>query len=462
MERPTNSISRRARNLWDALKSPPQWLEWLEGRIWSATDETRGFKACVKRYLQILDSSIRGFREHDSMTKASALTYTSILTLVPILAIVMSLLKAFAVFDRAQKAVTHVVDNMLAAAGAELPAQQAIDGIIERVFDIVNKTDFSKLGLTATIGLLLAAMSLMSRVEQVMNDVWSVHKSRPLTRKIADYINMLLVLTMMLIATSGAAGKTVITFSGLFAQLNALQEWLLRYIPYIVTWAAFIFLFHYMPNTRVRWRSAIISGLISGILFQLLQLGFFAMAAQTLNRYRTIYGSFGIVLFLLFWIWFSWSIVLWGVEFCNAHQNIRDWRRRRRTWSDTPAERETLGLRLAAVLAAPMLNVASTRAPMDTGELADELKLPSEPVGEMLDLFENNGLVKRTEEGAFVFVRSPEAVTMLDLLRLVRHGRLHGAHHPGHANEALSQSLRDKTIKDLASQPIDSIHTYAL
>lgn len=457
-----NSFSRFARGLWDAMRHTHQWFERLEGRIWSITDETRGFNACVKRYLQIVDSSIRGFRAHDSMTKASALTYTSILTMVPLLAIVLSLLKGFNMFEPAQKAVVKVATDMLNAAGAERAAHDAIGEIINRIFEIVRTTDFSSLGLTATIGLLLAAMSLMSRVETVMNDVWSVHKSRPLARKIADYINMLLVLALMLIAMSGAAGSTLYTFSGRWAQLNHLQTTLMKSIPYLVTCMAFIFLFHYMPNTRVRWRSAIVSGLTSGILFQMLQLAFFALAARTLDRYRTIYGSFGIVLFLLFWIWFSWSIVLWGVEFCNAHQNIRDWRRRRRAWFGTPAERETLALRLATVLAIPMLNVENETPRMDTGELADTLNLPSEPVGEILDLFENNGLVTRTEEGTFAFVRSPETVTMLDIVRLVRHGRIKAMANVRRMDETLTEALRAKTVKDLAAQPIDEIQTYSL
>ncbi len=442
------------------MRHTHQWLEWLEGRIWSAGDETRGFKAGVKRYLQIVDSSIRGYRAHDSMTKASALTYTSILTLVPLLAIVLSLLKGFNMFQSAQRAIVKVATDMLNAAGAEQAAKDAIGEIIDRVFEIVKTTDFSRLGLVATVGLLLAAMSLMSRVEMVMNDVWSVHKSRPLARKIADYINMLLVLALMLVAMSGAASKTLFTFGGRWSQLNVLQGWLLYFTPYIITWMAFIFLFHYMPNTRVRWRSAIVSGLVSGILFQMLQLAFFAMAARTIDRYRTIYGSFGIVLFLLFWIWFSWSIVLWGVEFCNAHQNIRDWRRRRRSWFNTPAERETLALRLAAVLVQPMLDMGNEAPRMDTGELADTLNLPSEPVGEVLDLFENNGLVTRTEEGTFAFVRSPEAVTMLDIVRLVRYGRVKAL--AGGASGALTESLHGRTLKDLAALPLDEIQTYSL
>lgn len=483
MEEPKQSFGRRVRDMWRQMRQTPNWLEAIEGRLWSHADETHGFKYFVKRHLQILDSSIRSFRAHDSMTKASALTYTSILTLIPLLALVVTVGKGFNLFQRMQVAIlgdpTHgiegVLNRMLTTAGADPDATKYIRELVDHIFTIVQAADFSKLGLGALIGLLLAVMSLLSRVEMAMNDVWSVHKSRPFGRKIADYIIMLLVVVLMLIATSGAAGSSIVTFTGRLSQLNYLQSLLLRYMPYMVTWMAFTFLYHYMPNTRVRWRSATVSGFVSGVLFILLQLGFFALSISTIDRYRKIYGAFRhesqpftdslcLILFLLFWIWFSWCIVLWGVEFCNAHQNIRDWRRRRRPWFGTPAERETLALRLAAVLAIPMLDVDAQRPAMDTGELADELKVPSEPVGEILDLFENNGLVTRTEEGAFVFVRSPERVSMLDIIRLVRHGRIHVA--PAKmweaAHEKLSKELGAHTIKDLAGQPLDSIQTYSL
>ncbi len=371
------------------MRHTHQWLEWLEGRIWSAGDETRGFKAGVKRYLQIVDSSSRGYRAHDSMTKASALTYTSILTLVPLLAIVLSLLKGFNMFQSAQRAIVKVATDMLNAAGAEQAAKDAIGEIIDRVFEIVKTTDFSRLGLVATVGLLLAAMSLMSRVEMVMNDVWSVHKSRPLARKIADYINMLLVLALMLVAMSGAASKTLFTFGGRWSQLNVLQGWLLYFTPYISRgWPHFPV--HYMPNTRVRWRSAIVSGLVSGILFQMLQWRFFRDGGAhdrplphdlRLVRHRAVPAFLDLVFVV------DRAV---GVEFCNAHQNIRDWRRRRRSWFNTPAERETLALRWRPCGPADARH-GQRGAADGHGELADTLNLPSEPVGEVLDLFENNG-----------------------------------------------------------------------
>ena len=148
---------------------------------------------------------------------------------------------------------------------------------------------------------------------------------------------------------------------------------------------------------------------------------------------------------------------------CSAHQNLRDWRRRRRLWLGTPVERETLALRMATLLASPLLGKEGAKR-MDAGDLADTLMLPLEPVGEMIDLFQTHGLlIQSAEDGAYIFSRSPENVSVLDLLRLVRQGTMEpAAGNSGWLSKVAGEikpMLQSKTVKDLVAMSLDDIKT---
>jgi len=281
----------------------------------------------------------------------------------------------------------------------------------------------------------------------------------------------MLVVSILLLAalSTTATGSIVIRYSSVLEKIgltegdfNAAQKFLLRTLPYVSVWIAFILMYYYIPNTLVRWRSALLSGLIAGTLFQLAQIVF--IRSQILAGRYKIYGAFAILLILLIWLYVSWCIVLLGAEVCSAHQNLRDWRRKRRIWSGTTAERETLGLRLAALLAAPLLGKSEAKR-MDVGDLADALMLPPGPVGEILELFQNNELVVQTaEDGTYLLARSPENISVLDILRLIRQGDMTSTPAKqgflSDVSRELIQPLQAKTIKDLAHLPLDEIRTF--
>lgn len=524
----------------------PFWQR-VDEHIWGAADASQPpVKVWVKRWLQILVRACAGFWNNKCFETASALTYTSILTAVPLLAILLSVLKGFEVHQAAHEAIKRLpfiqalrVQSIPQPAGdrririthanpattatqsgwtrpgvspspaanpgqsdetepneqttpssesaetsAPLPVMIRVgrnttvtsatqtssttvltgEQVADQIFKFVDNTDISKLGFSGLLGLLWAVMILLSRIENAMNAAWAVHRSRSLARKLSDYLNMLVIVLLMLAGLSMTVTARVADMAGYIDRTvwKGLGEFLIKAVPYLIVWPAFIFMYYYIPNTRVRLRSALISGLIAGTFFQILQ-AVFIRTQILVGKYNKIYGTFAVVLILLVWMYFSWCIVLWGAEVCSAHQNLRDWRRRRRKWVGTPAERETLALRMAALLASPMLGQLNARR-MDAGDLADKLMLPLEPVGEMIDLFQNNGLlIQSAEDGAYIFARSPESVTVLDLLRLVRQGSLEPARGPagvlGKAATELTPDLQARSVKDLVGLPLEDIKT---
>lgn len=491
----------------------------FEEHIWGTQDEAeQGFNVFFKRWLQILDRAFIGFYKNKCFESASALTYTSILTIVPLLALLLAVLKGFGVHQSVHDAMRKLPfvqalrvesiqppDNRVRLKPVRVPGTTSAtlpiappaapddettsplplmvrigsdattttspttvltgEQVADQIFIFVENTNISNLGVIGLLGLLGAVMALLSRIENAMNEAWAVHRSRTFARKLSDYLNMLVIVLLMLAGLSVTVTAKVSDVTGFFNRIGieGMGETLLKAVPYLIVWPAFVFMYFYIPNTRVKPKSALVSGFVAGTLFQILQVVF--IRTQILvGKYNKIYGIFAIILIVLVWAYFSWCIVLWGAEVCSAHQNLRDWRRRRRRWTGTPAERETLALRVAALLAAPLLAKEGAKR-MDAGDLADTLMLPLEPVGEIIDLFQNNGLlIQSAEDGAFIFARSPESITALDLLRLVRQGTMEPAAGAngwlGPVAREVEPVLAGKTLKSLVELPLDDIKTF--
>jgi membrane protein len=325
-------------------------------------------------------------------------------------------------------------------------------------------------------------MMLLTKIEASMNRAWSVHRQRRFSRKIADYFHLLLVGALILLALTtttstkvlaglqnSMTGRMIQELHGFLPVLTRIEKLILGNVAYLIIWPAFVIIYAYIPNTTVRWRSAIAGGLVAGTLYQLVQILFIEFSGLIWRRYGTIYGSFAILFVLFLWIYVSWVILLWGGEVCATHQNLRDLRRRRRAWHGLPFERETLALRLASLLAAPMIvPTEEDRPATDAGALADALHCPPDPLGEMIDLFHDHGLVVQSADDlSYSLARSPESITVLDVLRLVRQGHArHDQEIPVQGTLGIDvkalEPLRVTTVADLARLPLESVLTFRL
>lgn len=448
-------------------------FERLEHSIWQEVDGQRGPAAFLRDWIQILDRSIQGFVADRGMSNAASLTYTSLLTLVPLLAILLVGLKGFGVHEYLHDFLrTHPIIQELVIQNPEaLSGQETLSGpiLVDQVFNFVERTNFANLGILGAIGLVLVVLAMLAKIEGAMNDAWAVGRSRSPWRMFIDYFKLLIVIVLMIGALSATASGHLLT--GAWADrygINQALQFLIKNIPYLMVWPAFIGMYYYMPNTHVRWRSAIAGGLVAGTLYQAAQFVFIGAIDNLIFTYGRIYGTFAILLLIFLWVFFSWGVILWGVEICSAHQNLRDLRRSRRPWRGTPFERETLALRLAALLAAPMLNKSQER--MDAGQLADALGCPPSALREMIKLFQENHLVAPVADGeGYLLSRTPDQLSVLDLLRIVRYGSLEdiepdsrnaGIFHD--LSEEVLQPLARRNVRDLAATPLEEIQTLRL
>jgi len=265
------------------------------------------------KQLRIIILAIRGYAEDKCKFRASALTFFSILSIVPVVAMFFGIAKGFGQLEKVEDQI------MERFAGQEEVGKY----IVQFANSLLENT---KGGLVAGIGiafLFWTIIKVLSNIENSFNDIWGVKKSRHFGRKFSDYLSMMLVCPVLLVISSSltvAISSQIkeIPFIQAIGPVVAILLWIL---PYCTLWIVFSFVFIFMPNTKVRFSSGVLAGVIAGTTLQLVQWGFFGFII-TLTSYNKVYGSFASLplFFILFQM--SWLVVLFGAELAFAHQNV--------------------------------------------------------------------------------------------------------------------------------------------
>jgi membrane protein len=349
----------------------------------------------------------------DNLVKlqAMALAFKTLLSLAPLLAVLFSILKAFGVHNRMEPAVTEALAP-LGDKGREITAY---------LIGFVDKMSAGALGAVGLVTLFITVLSLMDTIEEAFNRIWRVRASRPLARKFSDYLSAILVGPVLVFAavTITATLQSSDVVRALLS-LDALGKGILllmRLLPYLTLWGAFTFVYVFIPNTRVRLRSAVVGGLIAAILWQTVGWGFASFVASS-TQYYAIYSSFAILLLFLLWMHIGWVIVLLGAQVAYAHQHLHFFQGDRRLLAQSPAGREKLALHTLHLVGR---NFFYGLDPMTVTELAAHLQIPAGIVKEFLDMFAESRLVLAVNDGeTYVLGRDPETVAIKDILDCVK------------------------------------------
>ncbi|MBG0775360.1 MAG: YihY/virulence factor BrkB family protein [Desulfovibrionaceae bacterium] len=341
------------------------------------------------------------------MLRASALTFTTVLSIVPFLAVAFSVLKGFGFQNK------EFIRNLLhqALAGRE----QVADAIIS----YINNTNVRTLGGVGVGLLLFTVVNLLSNIEISFNTIWGVERGRSIGRKTADYFSVSLIVPVLIVTAisftatlqSTAVVRSILSIS-VFSEVYLV---LLKLVPYISVWLALTFIYSFVPNTRVRWWAALSGGVLAGTLWQLAQWFYVAFQIGA-AKYNAIYGSFAQLPLFLIWVYMSWVIVLLGAEMCFAFQNFSNYEARAKYERVSLRERLRLGLALLLHLA----DVAHGSRPLPTDrDLAARFALPVILVRDILGLFCDAGLTGRVcndDSERFALVRAPSEVRVKAVL----------------------------------------------
>lgn len=409
-------------------------------------EEWGGLKGRIFAFFQVIYTISNNFITHQGPLRAAALTYTTILSLVPFLAIAFSVLKGFG----AQNALEPILQQV---AGDS-------EETIARIIAYVNNTNMKSMGAIGLVMLIVTVVSLMGSIEEAFNAVWGVRETRTLQRRFSDYLSVVIVGPILLLAatsmTSSLQSQWLLQWLIQNTYLGDAILLLFRFLPYLSVWIAMIFLYIFIPNTRIRFASAVTGGVIAGTAWELAQWGYFHFQVGV-AKYNAIYGTLAAVPVFLVWIYTSWFIVLFGLEIVCAHQHRVHSLTGSGALNMSATVREQLAL---ALLLQVHLHFKQGGAPPSSQKLADSLNVPLLPLESIFDELKQLGYLVATagNDPGWLPARDPADVLVGDFIGALRGTSLLKMTTPAlqRAEEVIEQgwkgsraSFGDVTLRDL-------------
>lgn len=328
------------------------------------------------RQLRILLLALRRFQDDRCHLRASALTFYTLLSIVPILAMAFGIAKGFGFETMLERQILEAFSEQ----------QETALRIIAFSRSLLEKTQG---GVIAGIGVVLlfwTVIKVLRNIERSFNDIWGVREGRSFERQVSDYLSIMLVAPILLVLAGSA---TVIVASQMesFLEKVHLQTTfqpvvpaLLKVLPYGLIWALFSFLYIVLPNTRVRFRSGVLGGVIAGTLFQIVQWIYIKFQIGAAS-YGAIYGSFAALPLFLIWLQTSWLIVLFGTEIAFAEQFVEHYEFEQDCLRVSPRFQRLVALGITRLCVRTFQEGAR---PRNAAEIAEALALPIRLVQDVL------------------------------------------------------------------------------
>ena len=346
--------------------------------------------------------------------RAMSMVYTTLLSLVPILALGFSLLKALGVHNSLEP----VLINLLAPLGPQAD---------ELVANVIGFVENIKVGVLGSLGvglLLYAALSMIQKVEGSFNFIWRIEKSRGIGQRFGEYLSVLTVGPLLVFLamgiTASVMNSTPIARLGEIEPFGVLIAIAGRLLPYLLIIGLFTFMYAFMPNTRVKLKAALCGGLLAGILWQSASLAFASFASGATN-YNAIYSGFAIIIFLLIWLYLGWLILLLGCQLAFYVQHPEHLSPEKHAPYLDGRSAEYLGLALMAEISERFI---TGQPPLDADELSRVLHAPPDHVDRLLEILLHHQLLAVTEgdRQSLLPRRDPDSLQLGELWKLIRSG----------------------------------------
>lgn len=286
--------------------------------LWSSTNENYSKKQLfLLQQVRVISLALRGFKEDEVLLRSSALTFYTLISIVPIVAMAFGIAKGFG-FD-------EILNQQIQSYFANQP------DVSETLLTFSHSSlENTKGGLIAGFGLVMlfwSVMKVLGNIELSFNAVWGIKTPRTLIKKFTEYIAIMLIAPIFIVLSSGitiyisAAANSVLAENEIFNLFGPAVRVLIKTTPYIIIWFLFAFIYMAIPNTKVKFKHALVAGIIAGTSFNLLEWAYFSFQIGAV-QYNAVYGSFAALPLFLVWVQSSWIVVLFGCEIAFSGQNV--------------------------------------------------------------------------------------------------------------------------------------------
>lgn len=357
-------------------------IQFFQTDLWRITEgDVSPVKFLLLEVLKKVVLAIRFFTAKRVLQKAAALTYSTLLAIVPILAVVFAIARGFGYNKYIEVWFRNTFESQPQAA-------DAIIGFVNSYLVHTQSGVFLGIGL---LFMLYTVMMLVSNVENAFNEIWQVKKPRSIFRTFTDYLTMFFVFPIIIVLTSGISIFMAAIANSMpdFLLLGPTLRFLIDLLPYVLMSGMFVALYVFMPNTHVKVASAVVPGILAGIAMQGLQI-FYIHSQMFLSSYNAIYGSFAALPLFMLWVQISWTICLFGAELCYTNQNL--------DYYDYDANTGEVSHRYRIMLAALLMSricrrFANGQKPLSALELREQTTIPIRFVNDILYELTNAGLI---------------------------------------------------------------------
>lgn len=428
--------------IWDAnINSLPWWQSGLLSLV---------------RFIHIMFDD---FFDGQLNLRAMSLVFTTMLSIVPLIAVSFSVMKAFGVHNQMEPMLLQYLAP-LGEQGKEI-AQQ-----------IMGFVDNTKVGLLSGVGLALLfgiIVRLINKIESAFNYTWRVQQSGSLARRFSNYLSVIMVgpvLVFVAMGVTGTALNTSIAQAIIAVEpFGTLLSIATKLVPYLLIIAAFTFTYLFMPNTKVRFVPALMGGIAAGVLWQTVGWVFATvMSASISTNYTAIYSSFAFLFVFMIWLWWSWLILLVGSSVAFYKQHPEYLHINAQDLALTNRQKEEVALQIMTIIGQRFY---ANTSPATVNDLVNSLHLPQQSIEQQLDLLAEHGLLVNIDQDELTYTpaRPLEELTLKAVVDTVRepgpNSHFKSALNSNfiaiqsvlrNVDDSLDQVLGSKTVKDIVNE----------